>query len=291
MEVKNESQSFQWIINEGLLRDEGTLFGIAGADIKEKITAIHDYYRIRKASAEARREQLEKEMNRVQSELAAVLAEMNDPDEKGKTANLVPVILQLFLYGGVCYFNFFLESYWLSPVIHSAFICAGLYLFGLFSVFLGRSIMYNAAGALTDGKDAGEKRETWKIYLEELGVPLVVSSFICVLSANAHPAPISIIAALFFFILFLLGGKGLVNTFFRARAELGHIFKSIGRRKERKRKEEKLKAMQGEQVGVLATIGELDGEEEYKIHILTSEYRLAFESRQLAASVSVKKSA
>jgi hypothetical protein len=291
MEVKNESYQFQWIINEGLLRDEGTLFGIAGADLEEKITAIRDFYRIRKAPAQARREQLDKEMSAVESDLASVLAEMNDPRDGRKATNLGPVALQMFLYGGICYFNFFLESYWLSPVIHTPFICIGLYLFGLFSVFIGRSIMYNGAGALVDGKDSQGKRETWKIYLEEWGVPLVVSLFICLLSAKAYPIEISVIAGLFFFLLFLLGGKGLVNTFFRARAELGYLFENAGRKRARRRMSRRLNGLHGEQGGVLASIGELDGEEEYKINILTSEYKLAFESRQLAGPVSVKKSA
>lgn len=282
MEIKNEPNQYQWIINEGLLRDEGTLFGIAGANIEDKITAIRDYYRIKKAATQTKREQLDKEMEELQSDLAKALSKIPDLESNSKSINLVPTFLQIFLYGGICYFNFYLESYWLSPVIHSTLICVGLYLFGLFSVFIGRSIMYNAAGALAEDKAGVGKREAWKIYLEEFGVPLVVSLFISILPANAYPIHISVIATLFFFLLFLLGGKGLVNTFFRARAELGWLFQNARRKRDQKKKLKKRNILQEELGKALAILGELNGEEDYKIKILTSEYKLAFESRQLA---------
>lgn len=42
-EAKNED-SFKWIINDGLLRDEGVLFGMSGANPAEKIHSIENYY-------------------------------------------------------------------------------------------------------------------------------------------------------------------------------------------------------------------------------------------------------
>jgi hypothetical protein len=289
MDVKNETYQYQWIINEGLLRDEGTLYGIAGANSQEKLEAIRNYYRIRKAAAHARRDQLEKEIDRLDKEVAVTPGGSGFNENQGRESDLVPIMLQLLLYGGICYFNFYLEIYWLSPAIHSIFICVGLYLFGLFSVFIGRSIMYNSASSLTDVKLDGVRREKWKIYFEEFAVPVVVSVFISVLPAHAYSLPISVIVALVFFLLFLLGGKGLVNSLFRARVESGRWFQTIRRKKDEKTRMAKVHALQEELNSAVSSLEELNGEEEYRINVFTSEYKLASQGRQHDATISVKK--
>src|SRR6185437_8521151 len=162
MEENVDQHQYQWIINEGLLRDEGVLFGLAGVAIEEKIGAIRDYYRVKRASAEAKQAQLGKEMETMVSGVNGdALAEVTR-EEVGRI-NVIPMSLQLCLYAGICYFNFYLEMYWLSPVIRSTAICVGLYLFGLFSVFMGRSILYNSTGSVAMGHNEGESREKWKI--------------------------------------------------------------------------------------------------------------------------------
>jgi hypothetical protein len=275
MEEKIESHQYQWIINEGLLRDEGTLYGIAGAGIQEKTEAIRNYYRIKKAASRTKQDHLDKKITEIREQL---------PIPTTESSNLLPIILQLLMYVGICFFNYWLESYWLSPVFHTTFICLGLYLFGLFSVFIGRSVMYNATQSLTDEKDQTRQREKWKIYLEELGVPLIVSLFISILPARAYPIEYSVVAALFFFMLFLLGGKGFVNTLFRVRKELATGFQHL----RQKKKSTELTSLQGDLESTAAALEELDGEEEYKIKVFTSEYKLAFESRQLANGVFIK---
>ena len=275
MEEKIELHQYQWIINEGLLRDEGILYGIAGADIQEKTEAIRDYYRVKKAASRTKQDHLDKKITEIREQLPMPTAE---------SSNLLPVILQLLMYAGICFFNYWLESYWLSPVFHTTSICLGLYLFGLFSVFIGRSVMYNATQSLADEKDQTRQREKWKIYLEELGVPVTVSLFISILPARAYPIEYSVVAALFFFMLFLLGGKGLVNTLFRVRKELATGFQHL----RQKKKSNELTSLQGDLESTDAALEELDGEEEYKIKVFTSEYKLALESRQLANGVFVK---
>jgi len=144
--------------------------------------------------------------------------------------------------------------------------------------------MYNATQSLADEKDQTRQREKWKIYLEELGVPVTVSLFISILPARAYPIEYSVVAALFFFMLFLLGGKGLVNTLFRVRKELATGFQHL----RQKKKSNELTSLQGDLESTDAALEELDGEEEYKIKVFTSEYKLALESRQLANGVFVK---
>lgn len=259
MEDKTEPYQYQWIDNEGLLRDEGTLYGIAGATIEEKTAAIQDYYRVKKAGPQTKRVRLEKEIADLPAPAAA------------RPFGLIPVVLQLLFYTAICYFNYWLEHYWLTPVFLSPFICLGLYAFGLFSVFIGRSILYNS---LTDETD----RAKWTIYLEEFGVPLIVSLFIAILPAKSYPLEDSIVAGLLFFMLFLFGGKGLVNTFFRVRGEAALYA-------QRRR----LDTLQNDLESTAAALEALDHEEEYKIKLFTSEYKLAFSSRQLAGGALVKK--
>lgn len=289
MEINNEPHQYQWIINEGLLRDEGTLYGIAGANTQEKVEAIRDFYRIRKAAAQTRREQLEKEIGELQSKSSAQGQEGGDAESRGDVINVVPMTMQLSLYIAICFFNFYLEVYWLSPAIHSFFICVGLYLFGLFSVFMGRSIMYNAAGSLVSENVDGGRREAWKIYFEEFAIPVMVSLFIAILPAGAYPLSFSVIAGLVFFLLFLLGGKGLVNTMFRARVEWGRWMRVLRKRKEDKRRDTILTMLREQLSFSMASLEELNGEEDYRINVFNSEYKLAFQGRQLDPSISVKK--
>jgi hypothetical protein len=289
MEIKTDPHQYQWIINEGLLRDEGTLYGLAGAAIQEKMAAIRDYYRIKKAASRTKKEQLNKKIGEINSELSQALSGPDTPNAIDNPSTPIPIILQLLFYTGICFFNYWLERYWLSPVFHSTFICVGLYLFGLFSVFIGRSIMYNAAQSLADEQNPVAQREKWKIYLEEFGVPLVVSLFISILPARTYPIEYSVLGFLFFFMLFLLGGKGLVNTFFRSGKELALHFQYLGKKKESQAKAKELNVLQNDLELTNATLEGLDGEQEYKIKIFTSEYNLAFENRQIAYSASIKK--
>jgi len=290
MEDKNEPYQYQWIINEGLLRDEGVLFGIAGAAIDDKLAAIGDFYRIRKAPGQTKREQLEKEIKGFDKELSETEKMAGMESNGNNPINFVPMMLQLAIYAGICYFNFYLERYWLSPILLAMPICVGLYLFGLFPVFLGRSVLYNSAGSLTDERlPVGQQRERWKNYFEEFGVPLVVSLFIVILPSSAHPIAFSIVAELVFFLLFLLGGKGLVNSLYRVRGELGRYWAAWSNGRERKGALGKLKILKDELTLTIATLEELDGEEEYKRNVLTSEYNLALESRKGTGPISVKK--
>jgi hypothetical protein len=289
METANELHQYQWIVNEGLLRDEGTLYGIAGAGLDEKVEAIREYYRIKKAASLTKQEQVVKKMTDLCKDPQDSLVSAGGSTTLEQPPNLIPVLLQFFIYIGICFFNYSLERYWLAPVFTSAFICLGLYAFGLFSVFIGRSVMYNTAESLALQKGGGGQREQWKIYFEEFGVALVVALFITILPRKFYPLEYSIIAAVFFFMLFLFGGKGLVNTFFRARGEIGKHITHMRKSRKDKEKARGLDALQADLAVTTTTLEELAGEEQYRIKVFMSEYNLAFESRQLAAVKSIKK--
>jgi hypothetical protein len=288
MELTKEMHQYQWIINEGLLRDEGTLYGIAGAGIEEKIEAIHDYYQIKMAPDHVKVEFLEKKISGIQEQAPLTTEALSIP-KPSTSINLLPIALQLIAYSGICYFNYWLLTYWLSPIIHSLFICIGLYLFGLFSVFIGKSILYNTETSLKEDTENKVNRENWKIYFEEVGVPLTVSMVIAILPARAYRIEFSIIMAIFFFMLFLLGGKGLINTLFRIGTQASDISQHIGQSRQKKRKKKELLDLRTELQSSTISLEELKGEENYRIKVFTSEYKLAFEGRQLANQAVVKK--
>ena len=68
--VEDAHASYQWIVNEGLLRDEGTLFGIAAADVSDKLKAIEEYYKIKCSSDTEKLRNLEEALQLHQISLA-----------------------------------------------------------------------------------------------------------------------------------------------------------------------------------------------------------------------------
>jgi len=89
MEEKIELHQYQWIINEGLLRDEGILYGIAGAGIQEKTEAIRDYYRVKKAASRTKQDHLDKKITEIREQLPMPTAE---------SSNLALPCLSYYLY-------------------------------------------------------------------------------------------------------------------------------------------------------------------------------------------------
>lgn len=297
---EKSSLQYQWITNEGLLRDEGTLYGIANADITDKLNAIVDYYDIQRADSRQKKDSLIKRRTEHEIILQSIPSELEQLKEKltitfaeYPPGNLLPVTFQLIAYLSICIFNYYLIEYWLSPVITSKLICLGFYTFGLFSVFIGRSILYNRTNSLSEGKEEPTNipREKWKIYLEEFGIPAIVALFICTLTFRSYPLEYSIVAFLFLFLLFLFSGKGLINTLFRLKKEFTNSWASLKSlfkfRKERKALNMKFKETEN---AIMETDKELerpeaflmeqDAEQAYKTHIFLSEYRLAQQGQE-----------
>jgi exonuclease VII large subunit len=290
-------EQYAWITNDGLLRDEGTLYGIANAPKENKLDAIEEYYKIRGALFAEQRNVLEKQaheletkLNQVPGELKALLASYQEKkNEQKELHHLLPVSFQVTCYVAICSFNYFFFSYWLSPVIGSDLMCLGLYCFGLFSVYIGRSLLYNHTETLS-GKDDGQGREKWKLYLEEFGVPLIAALFTCVLPFRAYPVEYSLSAFLFFFLLFLFGGKGLINSLFRWKAGFSSALKGwqvwfqmkkdkSALASEKKKLAERMESLGKELVVQSSELAKLEAEKNYKVYLFNSEYELASQGR------------
>ena len=291
----------EWVDNDGLLRDEGVLFGIAEADYSIKIDSIKSAFDKVKASFIITREQLQDLIKSTEKEEDKCLDNITQAKKESdqiksnpinSTHQLLPGLFQLLGYGAVCYFNYYLLVYWLRPVFPGQnYIPLGLYLFGSLSVFMGKALVYNSSAAIQRTESNSEpKREKWKVILEEMGIPLIVSIFICTLSFRSYPIEWSIAAFALFFFLFSFSGKGLINlihiNYRHLKLQLKHWKLTIGKKKEIKKQVRLLARLEKKGETALSDLKapetrilELDALFSYKLKIFESEYNLAREAR------------
>jgi len=291
----------EWVDNDGLLRDEGVLFGIAEAGHALKIESIKSSFDKAKSSFVVIRDQLkesilsagkeeEKCLGTIAQTQQELMAMQSDP-VKG-SHHLLPGFLQLLMYIAICFFNYYLLIYWLKPVFPAQpYIPIGMYLFGLLSVFMGKALVYNSGNSIEDSGNSGvEKRERWKVFLEEMGIPFIVSVFICTLGFRYYPVEWNIAAFAFFLFLFSFSGKGLVNlihiNYRHLKLQAKHWKMVRGKKIAIKKQlhllsglEKKKEILLNELKGPQTRISELDALFVYKVKVFESEYNLARESR------------
>lgn len=294
--VAKQPEEYTWIINEGLLRDEGSLYGIAAADITDKLGSITSYYQTKTAFPLQKKQYLEEKIAALRSTIESNLSALSRVKSEQATwlagqkisYRLWPVAFQFLALLAVGSFNFFLVRYWLSPVIDSDIICMGIYLCGLFSVFIGRGIILDP-----EEDEAPKQREETsnrRAYIREFGVAAAVSFFICTITYSHYPVQNSVAAFLLLFLLFLCG-KVLVNTLFTLKKEISGSYRLMragyrARKEERKllrKNEEAEKTLQTsleELQEPQMTLNALEAEQQYKTHVFLSEYHLAMQSRQ-----------
>jgi hypothetical protein len=288
-----------WITNEAILRDEGALYGIASADITDKLQAIASYFQTKLAAPLQKKEFIQQRIQELSLVTSVNNAEVERIEEllegqKAAPNNMLPLFLQFVAVTAVCVFNFFLLQWWLNPVIKSDMICLGIYLAGLFSVYIGRGLTYSLSETSEPANEetAGKGRRT---FLKEFAVAAAVAGFICTLTSDAYPLKNNIAAAVIFFLLFLVG-KVLLNTFSAFRQQAAIYFRFAANRY-RHRREQRLLIKKNESAEAsLQTartqlqepetiIKKLEAEQEYKTRVFLSEYHLALESRQMATKL------
>lgn len=307
----------EWIDNDGLLRDEGVLFGIAKADREEKLTAIRYGFDNAKAKYVVKRKQLVESLNEVNAQMEEVVQSIGQAkieilelklNKITSDTKVLPTFVQFLIYAIISYLNYFLLSFWLKPVFGDNYLIPlGIYSFGMLSVFIGKALVYNSNASVQQGDDQSNKRERWKIWMEEFGVPLVVAAFIILISVRVYPAEWSVGGFILFFFLFSFAGKGLINSLYRCHYEFRllkiYLGKVISKTKELRLKKTKIKKdeakgkdlkgfedkIRGEITEPETKLSQLDALLAYKINIFESEYMLAsnaaadFSSKQKAS--------
>ena len=303
--------AFQWINSEGLLRDEGALFGIAAADITDKLNAIASYFKTRAASEAQKKQYLDQKMQEIDLVLSISRKELekvksNSGEVPRPVNNVLPLLFQVLAIVSVCVFNFFLVKWWLSPAIGSDIICLGIYLFGLFSVYMGRGLIQQLpAGGAAEKRETPDdtgnpvpKKKEGKFPEREFSVAVVVALFICTLTFRFYPLEHTVAAFLLLFILFL-GGKVLINTLLNLREEAAGWLRFISERFTLQKKEKRLtKSIQKSEAFLDKTrleliepatiLKKLEAEQEYKTRVFLSEYNLALQSRAASTKSQAK---
>jgi hypothetical protein len=295
--VPNETHdAFHWINNEGLLRDEGALFGIAGGDIMDKMNAIESFFKTRMAGAHIKKQFLEQKIqehdlligiNRKQ--VATIADQLEESRQKNQ---MLPSLVQFLAVLSVCIFNFFVVRWWLSPSVQSDLICAGIYLTGLFSFYISRAVNNPEA------KETEEPERGWKINLRELAVAAGVALFICILTFRSYPAAHSLAAFVMLCICFL-AGKVLMNSVTQLKEQGGNWLRYAGQRWRLRRQRRRftkaiarsLNAIDSARTELLepsTQIKKFEAEQEYKTRIFLSEYNLALQTRNASSKSPAK---
>jgi hypothetical protein len=217
---KTEAKSFDddpnfflWIRNDGLLRDEGVLFGQAQDDPEPKLAVIRQYFKqqsdqlqLKIESNSERLAEINTKKDKLELQMEALQTEHPEDEKELKIAKTSHVAM-LIVYALIMFFNFPFLYYYIQPIhTNNAWIITGaVFLFGCLAVFQSNSLLFHANKQ--SGTD-GEEPETWKLWLQEIGIPIVVVIYLWTFIQPAYGYSTAVALCLFQFIFFMLVGKG-----------------------------------------------------------------------------------
>lgn len=226
--TEDPDHAFDWLKNEHSLRDEGAYYGLVEGNTVEKESAIRQYFEV---SIQALRVGIEIDLATTKA-LKEEIAQLEDhivAVEQKRTALLTPddhvnhfffrYVLGLSVYALMLLFNFGLiyETLSLSSQ-YPLWISLGVYLFGMLSLIRRMAIVYsNEDQVVSDKWSAGQR---WKIYFEEVGIPLVAALFV-VFYGNTPSATHASLVFILVFALFLYAGKGFWQSWLHIQEEYG----------------------------------------------------------------------
>lgn len=287
-----------WITNDGMLRDEGVLFGLTSAITDEKIAAIKNYYTDLRAGTEAKKGSASNLLNSLLNERKGLELELEklpnenkgeaDQELKSPDTHFFRNLLGLVLICGAAIGNFFLIHYFVTPAFGLA-VSIGVFLFGLFSLIAPLSTWLNP-----DEQISGTFLGKLKMMLLEIGSPIATTVFVSYLIySDTQKMTLTIVTALFLLFLFFFCGKLLLGVYYKVVLDFKQIKnhkKLLGVIKEKDKiksdvlsknaiaLEELTKRIQDIQAEVLKLEAEClsyDQQSELKINLFMSEYNLA----------------
>lgn len=212
------NEEFQWILNEDLLRDEGVMYGLTDGDAKEKLQTIELFYVQKAKNLLLQAEQVSAEIQEVEQALEATQAQIEQEEntlqsfeeatDNRKTGFLRQTI-NLISYTAAVLLIFWLMYSWLEPHLeYPILIAVGVYIFGSLNLFTPGSFLFAMEAAHLEENP----RERWKLFLEELVVPLVAVFFVIAWGYNGQGIQEAIALGALLYALFLFSGKGLLTT-------------------------------------------------------------------------------
>ncbi|TDH26782.1 hypothetical protein EXU57_08195 [Segetibacter sp. 3557_3] len=287
-----------WITNDGLLRDEGVLFGLSGASTEEKLLAIKNFYADLKASADAKRlaassslENLLEERKQLDTKsrfLENLTNLKNEAEVLRPDTQFLRNLLGLIFISAAAVGNFYLIHYFISPRFGIA-ASIGIFLFGLFSLI----------APLSSWLDPEEQKTNTffgklKIALLEIGSPLATTILVSyIVFEETLKIGFTIAFGLFLLFVFFFCGKLLLGVFHKIVKDFGLITTNLkAARQVRKQKADIEKDAKDTQENLLQTLQNIeklqtevlelqaqctsyDQQCELKINLFLSEYNLA----------------
>lgn len=212
---------FLWIEDEGLLRDEGVVFGLAGdrSALEFKEAAIRAYFGHSSAESERKRTALEAQIAEIRRQEELCLRA--DGDAVGMRDGLTRVsgddapLATITRYGagmaaavlatvgtGVLVFELLAPSFANSGAVTLGVVCAAF-----FTAFLPVSILFAQGGAQGDGDV-----EPWKVWSAEIGLPIVAALFVTTWSWDTLTGARAVALALFLFLVFVFTGRQFLSS-------------------------------------------------------------------------------
>ncbi len=292
-----------WIFNEDLLRDEGAYYGLSGTAPDEKIDSIRKFYAELLAHFQATSEDVQAAIDQSLNKITH-LEELHEQKQTRLdqliTFNNGSHKFFRLLFSIIAYSLTVAFAYWLiydrmqNVTDYPVLITLGLYILGTFSLFHQRSILFFKNEEVMEEQG---QREKWKIYLEEFGLPLVVTLYVIIAPFDPTQWWIEITVGLLIYLLLLYSGKGLLVNIQRISSEFRKyrfIRKQDGNEKSKIAKIEedikeleedikKEKATRKQNEGKLedlhSKITHLEAQGEAKVALFISEYEFAKEYR------------
>ncbi|HEY8485117.1 MAG TPA: hypothetical protein VIL13_10930 [Longimicrobiales bacterium] len=284
-----------WIEDDGLLRDEGVVFGLSGLPglPVSKVEAVEAYYRARIAQVEAARQSLQEEKERLERradelrrKIEALAGELEPPptdraaavgaeavgDPLGSALDRTPgnssrevdrpptggvfrYLLGSILAAAICGLAYFV----VREVLGDRFDHPELIAAG---VMLAGMFVVFAPTSLLFSSDRQHREppwgtELWKVRLAELGFPILAAAFVVVWGDRQDPAR-AVMAFLFLSMLFLLGGRLLLSLVTRLGSEIERARERRSLRRQSKQRRQELERLRTEAATVDQQIAALN---------------------------------
>ncbi|MEQ8705469.1 MAG: hypothetical protein RIC19_16195 [Phaeodactylibacter sp.] len=218
IEAIEETEEFQWIVNEDLLRDEGVVYGLTEGDAKEKLQTIELYYAQKAKSLQVQAGQVYGQIQKEEGELLlleeriereqAVLQSLEE-ERNNQITGFLRQTVNLFCYAVAVVLTFWLTYSWIDAHLeYPLLITTGVYVFGSLNLFTPGSFLFATEAAHQEENP----RERWKLLVEELAVPFVAVLFVVTWGYNGQALHEALALGLLLYALFLFAGKGLLTT-------------------------------------------------------------------------------
>lgn len=296
---KSTQRSFEWILNEDLLRDEGAIYGLSESDPSEKLATIRSFFGEKISELQTRIElreaqMLENEETAAKRRIRAVeLKEQYQAEYTGidrQSHLFYRYLAGLIVYGAVIVLSFWLVYQWMAPrVAYPLLMTLGVYMFGSLSLFNNVAFFYQSRAELR----TASRREFWKIWLEEIGIPVIAAAFVIFWGFEPGQWINKVVLFLLLLFVFLFAGKAFLSALIGVQQEFqilrGNRLKAMFRRR-------RLREIKAELIEVESDIKQLEQESarlreenrrdrirsnqyerdrESKVSYFLSEYRLA----------------